>query len=98
MRDDAAWSGSVHLRLERRSAGAGSGLGPVHPVDPRPEEGPEGCGAAGERERHPAPGEDEAGAGAQDTFAQAACEPAWKKGFDSIWVQFWSVMRRSSSP
>lgn len=37
----------------------------MHPVDPRPEHGPEGRGAAGERERHSASGEDDPGAGAQ---------------------------------
>ena len=31
--------------------------GRVYPGDPRPEESPEVRGAAGERNRHPAPGE-----------------------------------------
>ena len=80
MRDDAAWSGSIHLWRARRSAGAGSGPDPVHPDDPRPEESPEGRGAAGERARQPAAREDELGAGARDTFAQAAQAPVGPSG------------------
>ena len=57
-----------------------SGPGPVHPGDPRPEESPEGRGAAGERERHPAPGEDESGACAEHALAQAAQAPAGAGG------------------
>ena len=57
-----------------------SGPGPVHPGDPRPEESPEGRGAAGERERHPAAREDDPGPCAEHTFAQAAQAPAGAGG------------------
>jgi len=70
-------AGVSRLRFLRRSR---SGTGPVRRVHPRPEHGPEGRGAAGERERYPAAQADEPDACAEHALAQASQAPAGAVG------------------